>query len=353
MKKTIAWIMSLVCILVVFSGCGSSSSTSSSAAIETSVVSEASAPSTTDSQAQSGSDFPNKEITIIVPFKAGGGIDVNARMMQEWFSKKKGWTVVVENITGGSTITGAQAALNAKADGYTLFANNCISFLVPPMVYEAGYNPVEAFVSIGSNATVAQCLFSGAAHPDIVDFEGFVDYCKANPGKVTIGVAGLADVTGISTFALSKEYDLELELVPFDGAADISANLLGGHIDFGVFSASTGAAHVSEGTIHPLAETSGVDDNLFGTPTYTSLGHPNATVRFYRTLVAPAGVPEDVLQILRDAFAEMVANPDYIEAGIAINDPVVLPMNATEMQAQMELDYAKYGPLCEEMGLTS
>ena len=296
-------------------------------------------------------EFPNEEITIVVPFKAGGGIDVNARMMAEWLNKNKGWTVVVENITGGSTITGAQVALASDADGYTLFANNCISFLVPPMVYDAGYDPTEAFVSIGSNATVAQCLWSGAAHPEITDFQGFVDYCKANPGNVTIGIAGLADVTGISTYSMCDTLGLEVELVPFDGAADICANVLGGHVDFGVFSASTGASHVKEGTLHPLAETSGVDDNIYGTPTYTAMGYPEATVRFYRVLVAPAGVPEDVLTVLRDAFDEMVKDPAYIEAGEAINDPVVMPMNAEEMQTQMEADYATYGPRCEEMGL--
>lgn len=297
-------------------------------------------------------DFPTKEISIVCPFKAGGGVDVNARLVAKHLQEKYGWTVVVENITGGNTLPAAVEVLNRKHDGYTMFVNTNLSFLLAPQAYGGSFNPLEDFTPIISNTTTPVYLSVKADNDmGIKTAQDFIDWCKLNPGKATIACGGIADVTGVAAYNACKAMGLEVELVPYSGSAEALVALAGGHV---LFSSSPGAATASyakEGTIIPLIDFANLEDNVCGAPTIGSLGFGDASIAQYRVCVVPSDTPQEIVEILRDALLELCSDPDYIADNEAANDPVVNVLDGEQLYEKMVADYDVCTALIDELGL--
>lgn len=297
--------------------------------------------------------FPTKPIKIVVPFKAGGGMDVSTRFLATAGEKVFGQPVVVENRPGGSGLIGAGEVANAPADGYTLLATTSGSYGAAPHIYKPPYDPKSAFVPIISPGSTAMILVAGPSAP-AKDFKAFYDYAKAHPNQVTVGCAGYGDISGMQLAKAFRAMGLKVKIVPFNGASETAANTLGGHVMYGNISDSTAKAHIEKGTFKPIFVFGGkVKRAPFDTiPSLPELGYKNGDSAYYKLIVAPANTPEPVLKALREGFMKITEDAGveklFENAGASLdgttNDPVYL-------KEVTEDDYKSYGEIVAELGL--
>lgn len=297
--------------------------------------------------------FPEKPITVVVSSVAGGGVDVSTRFMATAGEKYLGVPVVIENKPGGSSLTGSAEVAKATPDGYTLISQTCTVYTAAPHIYKTPYDPMKAFIPILKTGNPCMIMCAGPKAP-AKTFEGFIAYAKANPGKVTVGCAGLGDISGIQCSRAFKAMGIEVRLVPFGGANETCVNLLGGHIMYGNISDSTAKAHIESGKLIPFFEFGGTPSKyLKDMPTPDTLGYPGASTPYYRAIMAPAGTPREVVDVLRTAFLQMAEDPevaklfDNIQASHEnfSNDPEAI-------QKQLEEEYAMFGKIVTELGLS-
>lgn len=343
MKRSILLLLALVLVLGVLGGCSNSSSSSAPAG--------SSEPADSGSAAAAGDYTFTGPIHIMVPFKAGGGVDTSSRLLATGAEKYLGVKIVVDNKPGGNSLTGATEVLNGKADGYTLMANTCAGFIGAPQMYGNPFNPTEDWIPIVSQGTVPMIVCAGPSAP-AKTMDEFLAYAKEHPGELTIGCAGYGDISGFSTFITIDALGIECEVVPFDGAAESTANCLGGHVNYVCAPASTVAGHVEEGTLIPLYETGGMESNPYNVPSISDLGHPEAATPYYRVLVAPKGTPDEVVAALRKGFAEILADPEVQKTFEDAKDPLMATItDSEELTARIQADYEAYGKVINDMGL--
>ena len=293
----------------------------------------------------------DQAITVVVPYKAGGGNDTNVRLMAGYAEKYFGTAMVVENVPGGSTLTGASQVLSGEKDGYTLFANSCTGLLASPQMFGGAYT-LEDWIPIVSQNTVECLLVAGPAAPVNDNLENIVKYIKDHPGEVTVGCGGLSDITGFQASVAFSAMDCEINLIPFDGAAESLENVLGGHIMYDVIPTSVCYSGITAGTLIPIVEVSGIKDNICKVPTLGEAGYPEGECAYYRAICAPAGTPDAVVEKLRSCFTALLQDPEVIKAYQDANDSLTNPIfDAAELQSKLETDWKVYGDIIEKLDL--
>ncbi|QCI63556.1 tripartite tricarboxylate transporter substrate-binding protein [Phreatobacter stygius] len=252
--------------------------------------------------------YPTRPITMIVPFAAGGTSDVIARVVAEEMSRVLGQRIITENAGGaGGTLALARAA-RAEPDGYTIAIGNTGTNAAAYSIYpELKYTP-DAFAPIGLVAKTSPLLAIKKAHPARTLAE-FIAFARANPGRVTLGHAGV----GSSNYLICRNFihaaKVEITLVSYRGAAPALYDLLAGQID-GVCDAATSlASNVLAGEVRALAvaaptRLAGLPD----VPTSTEAGLPAFQAQGWNALFAPKGTPEAVIQRLNAAIRQAVAS---------------------------------------------
>ncbi len=254
--------------------------------------------------------FPAKGITLICAFSAGGSNDMTSRTVARAMGDVLGVPVTVQNIAGAGGSVGASQAAIAKPDGYTLFmgAAGCVS--VMPYTFGVSYN-IDSFDVIGQATNLAYALVVSKNFPANT-VEEFVDYVKKHPG-LNYATPGVKDGQQLTIAQLEQAAGITLTHVPYSGAADINAALIGGHIDAACLLSTDTAANLADGQYKVLAVSSAVRDNVIpSVPTFTEQGY-NVTSNCYTTLLAPAGCDANALAVLRDAYAKAMAS-EYVAA---------------------------------------
>jgi tripartite-type tricarboxylate transporter receptor subunit TctC len=197
----------------------------------------------TNSTAQTPSDYPNRTIRFIVPYSPGGFPDTVARIAGLWLQEKWKQSVVIENRPGGNGSVAAAALAAAPADGYTFMVSDGSILSVNRMFFRnLSYNPDTDFVPV---ALLARAAIFLASHPKVPvsTFHEFVDYVRAHPGKINYGSAGVGSTHHLTMEALKAELKLQMNHIPFKGSGQSVPALLGGHVDvlFAAYPALSGA----------------------------------------------------------------------------------------------------------------
>ena len=256
--------------------------------------------------------FPEKDITLIVPWSAGGGTDTIARALVKNAKKHIGVNVNVVNKTGGQGVVGMSAARLARADGYTV---GMITFGLSTYklmgLSNINYRDFKLLQLLNQSAT-ALSVKAGSKWKSL---DEVMKYAKANPGKVTIGHTGAGVAWHLSAASLGLKYGANFNFIPFDGGAPTRSALLGGHIDL----AATGIDEMKQlkeaGQITMLATDNTVRHPLFtDVPTYAEAGYAaNAPVLDWRGLAVAKNVPEDRVKVLEAGFKKMFDDPEFVE----------------------------------------
>ena len=259
-------------------------------------------------RASAADEYPSRAITIIVPLPAGGGTDILARLLASQLEQKWKRSVVVDNRPGGGAVAGTVAVVRAEPDGYTLlFAASSLTatkamLKAPPFDVEKNLEPI----SLVHNSPFVAGI---NANLPVRTMEEFIQYAKANPGKLNYGTvsAGAALVSALFT----KKAGIEMVHIPFRGSAPMVAALAQGEIHFGLDAMITLNPLVESGRVRAVAVSSLQRwPALSDLPTIAESGAPGFEATFWFGLLAPARTPTDIVNKLADQVREFVRRPE-------------------------------------------
>jgi tripartite-type tricarboxylate transporter receptor subunit TctC len=259
-------------------------------------------------------DYPSRPVTVVIPFTAGGPADTAARTFDEVLRHHLGQPLIAENRPAASGITGTEAVAHGEADGYTLLLGGIAALVLVPPVQKVRYDVQKDFAPLGLIWRSPQ-VFAVRADLGVNTVAEFVAYAKANPGKVTIGSAGIGTVTHLAGELLKRESGIELVHVPYRSTANSLTDLVGGHIDAIFGDVAILQPHVRSGAIRALAITSPERSPLSpDLATMAEAGFPRVRTEVWYGLLAPARTPGPVLDKLKAAVAAAQADPAFRES---------------------------------------
>jgi tripartite-type tricarboxylate transporter receptor subunit TctC len=259
--------------------------------------------------------YPNRPIKMIVPFTAGGPVDVAARIVGQHLPRLLGQSVVVENRAGAAGSLGAKSVASAEPDGYTLLWGNISTLVVLPVVTNnRDYDPARQFVPIAKVSQNHEVLVVGSAFAAKSVGE-LVAYAKANPGRLNYGSAGHGNATHLAAELFKLRTGTDIVHVPYKGAADAVTALLGSQVHMFFGDIAGVLPFLRERTLRALAVSSEARNPLVpDVPTMAESGVPDYVVSTYIGVVAPAGTPGAIVERLNAAINESLVAPDAAAA---------------------------------------
>jgi tripartite-type tricarboxylate transporter receptor subunit TctC len=266
--------------------------------------------------AVSAQAWPSRPVTMIVPFPAGGTADLLARGVAQALSDELGQQFVVENRPGAGGNTGAAAVAGAAPDGYTLlFASGSLAALNKFMLKSLPYDPTRDLVPVALVIKIPTAIVAGFDAP-IGSFQAMVDYAKANPGKLSIGHAGVGSMAHITLELLQQKAGIALTAVPYKGGPPMVTDLLGGHIPLSSDLLSNFVQLALDKKVRLLAVASARRmGNLPDVPTVQELLHAPFEATAWFTVMAPAGTPADIVRkvnAVANRYLQSAAGKDLI-----------------------------------------
>jgi tripartite-type tricarboxylate transporter receptor subunit TctC len=248
-------------------------------------------------------DYPNRPITLIVPFAAGGPTDVIARIVGDHMSKTLGQTLVIENVVGAGGTTGTTRAKRAAPDGYTIIMGHMGTHAAAPALYpNLAYNPETDFEPIGLVAGTPILIVTRKDFP-AKDLKEFVDYVKANESKMNAAHAGVGSVSYTTCTLLNSIMKVKPTAVPFNGTGPALNALLGGQVDYMCDQIVNLVSQIEGGAIKAYAiATPERSPALPNVPTTKEGGLPEYEVSAWNAMFAPKGTPQPIVDKLTNAL---------------------------------------------------
>lgn len=295
-------------------------------------------------------EYPERPIKVIVCFPAGGGTDIAVRMISTQLGEALGKPVIIENHGGAGGNIGIAEVARAPADGYTLLG--CSSaFVVNPSLYSAvAYDPIKSFVPvmvIGASPNV----FVVPAKSNIKTMADLIATAKANPGKLNWTSPGMGTTPQLAGELLKQKADINMVHIPFQGAGPAMTAVLGGQVDMYVANYGSVSSLIIGGEVRAIAVTSKQRwHDIPNVPTLDELGIKNAEFDTFQGLLAPAGVPQPIVDRLVKELTAILARPDIREKYEKMGLPVVAE-GPDAFRARIAREVPMYREIVEKAGL--
>jgi tripartite-type tricarboxylate transporter receptor subunit TctC len=296
--------------------------------------------------------YPEKPVRLIVPYPAGGGADSWSRIVAPRLEKQLGQPVVFDYRPGGSTTIGADATARSPADGYTIHLYDSTAFAYVPNMRRVSYDPIRSFVPL---AFLGVLPFVFVAHPSlpVKTIPELVAHAKANPGKLTCASAGVGSPHHLIAEIFKSRNGITMNHVPYKGAAQYIADLVGGQVDLAVSTVGPAAPHVQAGRLRALGvSTVRRSVALPDVPTIAEQGLEGFDEKPWNCFVAPAGLPAEPLERLRAAFKAVLEDPEVIAALNKAGCEEVGRMPVAQITDTMRADLAKWGDVIRAANIT-
>ena len=259
-------------------------------------------------------DYPNRPVTLVVPFPPGGSVDAMARLYSDSLSKHLGVPVVIENKAGAGGSIGTQYVARAKADGYTLVVSSQSSHLANPLVQpNLGYDPIKDFENIAILGRQPNVLM---VHPDVPakNFAEFVALLKKRPSELNFASAGAGSMGQLNVEALLHTLGLKAVHIPYKGGSPHVTALLANEVQFVKDNLVTFLPHIQAGKLRALAVVAPERlPQLPDVPTFAELGYPQLNLTSWTGIAAPAGTPAPIVAKLHKAIRSAATEPAMIE----------------------------------------
>lgn len=271
--------------------------------------------------------FPDKQLTLIVPFPAGGPSDALGRAVAQAMAAYLKQSIVVENVGGASGSIGLTKLLKAPADGYSLGFGTIGTHVANVALFKRlPYDPVADFEPVGL-AGMASTLLVAKLDLPASNLQDFVTYARANREKLTYGSAGVGSISHYACVLLLSNLKLNVTHVPYRGVAPAMNDLMGGHVDFMCDQTTTALPQVLGGTIKAIAALSAQPlPQAPQVPTTAAVGYTGVNLRSWNAIFVRKGTPAPVLQRLNDALRAALADPNLVRQMAAVG--VELPQGA-------------------------
>ncbi|SEJ78643.1 Tripartite-type tricarboxylate transporter, receptor component TctC [Achromobacter sp. NFACC18-2] len=294
--------------------------------------------------------YPEHPITLINPYAAGGPADVVARSLARALEKRLGQPVVVENKPGGGASIGTGFVARAKPDGYTLLLGTAAGHVVTPLMQKTAYDGVNGF-AFCSVVAVQPIMLVVNPSRGIKTVQDLIARAKAEPGKLSYGSAGVGGATHLGAELFQQAAHVQLNHIPYAGAAPAINDAVGGQIDLAMLNLSASLPFIRQGRLVPLAYAADKRSALLpDVPTLDEAGVHGAQAATWYSLAAPAGTPADIVQTLSDTVRRVNDDPEYqrVMQDQAIALMALSPQDAT---AYVQKDRADMQRLLGTLGL--
>jgi tripartite-type tricarboxylate transporter receptor subunit TctC len=292
--------------------------------------------------------YPSKPITVIVGYPAGGSTDLAGRTIAAELGKRLGQPVVVDNVGGAGGTIGAQKAVGAAADGYTLLLGTNSEIAIAKLTNaNVKYDGTRDLLPIGMMGTQPM-LLAAKTGLGVKNTDELLALAKKSPGKLTYGSAGVSTPLHLAGEMVNQIGGVQLTHVPYKGAAPMTTDLLGGNIDLGVFVLSSGLAHVKSGKVIPLGITE--TKRSPAAPEISTLNESKALegldFGIFFGLFAPAKTDRAIIERLEKEMMAALADPEVVkklsEAGVNVK-----PTRGADFGKHIANEVAKYKKVVE------
>ncbi|WP_237173447.1 tripartite tricarboxylate transporter substrate binding protein [Paracandidimonas lactea] len=259
---------------------------------------------------QSAEAFPQKPVTIVVPFPAGGTPDIIARALADKARTALGTSVVIENKGGAGGSIGVQYVARSKADGYTLVMCAYSCAVTPSLYTPAPYSITKDFTPVMLVGTVPSVLVVNPKVPAKTVKE-FIAHAKANPNTLNAASSGIGGSAHMALELLKREAGVDIAHIPYKGAGQVAGDLLGGQVDMYFDNLPASLASIKDGRLNAIAvagkeRAKAIPD----TPTFAEAGYPGMQVYPWFGILAPAGTPSAAIEALNHALNTALNDPD-------------------------------------------
>ena len=254
--------------------------------------------------------YPNRPIRMIVPFVAGGGTDLLARLIAPRLSEQLGQQIVVDNRGGAGSALGTQMLAKSPPDGYTLATIDTAFAINPSIAEKLPYDAERDFTFVAIIATSPSLLVT---HPGLKvrTLQELIAAAKKTPGKINFGSAGVGSSSHLTLEMFKAAAKVDILHIPYKGAGAAIVDILGGHTDLTTVVPGSVLSHIQAGTMIPLAITGKKSlPNLPNVPTFGAAGYPTVNPEQFRFIAAPAGLTPTVQARLNKALAATMAMPE-------------------------------------------
>jgi tripartite-type tricarboxylate transporter receptor subunit TctC len=301
--------------------------------------------------AAAADSYPQRPITLIVPFPAGGGVDAVARIVADKLAAGLGQPLVIDNRGGAAGVIGMRMGARAAADGYTLVLAHTGSTSINPSLYaNAGYDPRADFSPIGLIASTPVMLM---AHPSFParSIAALIAMAKKEPGKINFGTPPPGTGGYLAAELFKSMSGAEMTIIPYKGTAALTTDLLGGHVPVGFNVIAPAMGSLQSGSLRAIAVAGPTRSSLFpDVPTVNESGLPGFEAVLHYGLLAPAGTPKEIITRLNKELRALVAAPDVRER-IAAEGGDPLPSSPEQYAADIDREEAKWSVLIRKLNL--
>jgi tripartite-type tricarboxylate transporter receptor subunit TctC len=299
--------------------------------------------------------YPNKPITVIVPFAAGGPTDVVARLVGDHMSRTLGQTLIIENVGGAGGTLGMTRAALAQPDGYTIAIGNMGTQSAAPALYpNLKYNPATSFAQVGIANFTPQAIVAKKTMP-AGSLQEFIDYLKSNSSKMTYGHAGVGSIAHVSGLVFNAKFGFHPTLVPYRGTGPAITDLVGGQLDYMVDQSLNVIPQIRAGTIKVYGIAA--PERLSSLPDVPTTAESGVDFIFsaWNAMVAPKGTPKEIVDKLADALSKALDDPAvqkrYAELGSSA--PKGLDRGPAALQKLVESEVARITPVIKAAGISA
>lgn len=300
-------------------------------------------------------DWPSRPMTLVVPFAAGGGVDVSARIQAQGMGERLGQPIIVDNMGGAAGMTGALHVAKSEPDGYTILIGNSGTQAFSQSLHKDPlYNSVTDFTPVGLATESPRILIVRKDLP-VSNLQDFIAYVKANESKMQFGSAGVGSGTHLPCVLLNTAMNVTVTHVPYRGEGPAQQDLIGGRLDYMCSTIQTGAALVKQGQVKGIAVMAPRRVKIIpDLATTTEQGLPGVEASVWNAFFLPKGASDPIVQKLNKAMSDTLNDPAISrrleDLGLEIVSP---PRRTSAYLAKFQADeVGRWGKVARAAGIT-
>lgn len=300
----------------------------------------------------SAQNYPERNITMVVPFAAGGPTDTVARLVAESMSKDLGQQIIVENVGGAGGTLGAGRVASSDPDGYTVLLHHIGMATSATLYRKLAYGTLNAFEYVGLVTEVPMTILSRKTL-ETKDLKGLIEYAKANKDKVTVANAGIGAASHLCGMLFMSAIETPLVTVPYKGTGPAMTDLLGGQVDIMCDQTTNTTKQIQGGTVKAYAVTTAKRlDVLPDVPTVVEAGLPKLEVGIWHGIYTPKGTPAEINEKLSKSLQVALKDKNVAARFAELGTTPSSESDATPaaLKAKLESEIARWKPVIEAAG---
>jgi tripartite-type tricarboxylate transporter receptor subunit TctC len=300
---------------------------------------------------QAWAAYPEKPVTLVVPFAPGGSNDIVARQLAKQLTAQWGQPVIIENKPGAGTAIGAAYVAKQRNDGYTLLVASSTFTMAPAVVNNLPFDPVKDFTPIAMIGEVPLALAAKPKSPG-KDAKEYFDYLRRTP-NLNYGATGVGSIQHFAGVMLSQALGNNMSAVQYKGGSPAMTDTMGGHIEFSIGSMTQVLPQIRNGTLRGVAVTSSQRSAAApDMPTFQEAGIKDYDIQQWWGLLGPANVDPAIQQFINSSVNKALASKDVIEF-LAADGGTPKPMTVTDFKKLVHDGLLRWATVAKQTGITA